>query len=249
MLNSSSKLNMSSSLKSGKRRRVRIGRCVLLMIVLSVLLYGGVRAYKSGSGDVLLVDRISVIGARVIPESKIIALSGIRVGTDMRRVSPDLISAKLLSHSKYLRKVRVDKGLSGQVIIRVWERRPEAVLRSRGRYYLVDDEGFVLEEDVSPDKYRGFKVIEGDVKIALATMRYIEMLYPVLFEKVKLISAEKPSRIVVRLKDGTRVLLRSGNIEEGLENAYLIDSMRRCQGESGGYIDARYDKLVYCGGT
>ncbi len=239
---------MSNSLKGEKDRKVRIGRCVLFMIVLSALLYGGVRAYRSGSGDVLLVDRISVIGARVIPESKIIALSGIRVGADMRHVSPDLISAKLLSHFKYLRKVRVDKGLSGRVIIRVWERRPEAILRSRGRYYLVDDDGFVLEEDVSPDRFRGFKVIEGNSKVALTAMRYIEMLYPVLFKRVRLISAEKPSRIVVCLEDGTRVLLRSDNIEEGLENAYLIDSMRRCQGESGGYIDARYDKLVYCGG-
>jgi len=218
------------------------------MILLSALLYGGVRAYRSGSGGVLLVDRISVMGARIIPESKIIAYSGIRVGADMRDVSPDLISARLLANFKYLRRVKVYKGISGRVIIKVWERQPEAILRSGGRYYLVDDSGFALEEDVSPDKFRGFKVIEGNSKIALTAMRYIEMLYPVLFERVKLISAEKPFKIMVRLDDGTSVFLRLDNIEEGLENAYLIDSMRRCQGESGGYIDARYDKLVYCGG-
>lgn len=227
---------------------MKIGRWILLALILSAAVYGGVRAYRDGSGDVLIVDRISVIGAQIIPKSKIISISGIRMGMDMRRVSPNSISKRLLSHFRYLKRVKVSKGISGEVVIEVKERQPEAVLRSGNRYYLIDDEGFVLEEDVSPERFKGFKMIEGKPGIALAVMKYVRMLYPVLYERTTLVSAREPFEIVLHLEDGARILLNAEEIEEGLENAYLVDSIRRGQGEKGGYIDARYDKLVYCGG-
>jgi len=226
----------------------------LCLLVLSAIIYIGLRAYVSGSGRVLLVDRITVVGNRYLSTGEIISASGVRLGIEMKEVDPDRIASTLLSRFSFLKSVEVDKRMSGEVIIRVQERKPAALLSSGGRYHLIDEEGVVLEEDVSPSKFEGLKVIdvledEGElVRISLSVLRFIRLIYPAMFDRVVSIGADSPVRLRVLMEDGTELILSVTNLEEGLENSFLVYSIRKNAGLEGGYIDARDEKLVYCGG-
>lgn len=249
------KQGFSYSLRSRlSNRKPKVGRLILCLLILSVIIYIGLRSYISGSGRVLLVERVTVLGNRYLPAEEIALASGVRPGFEMKRVKPDRIASALLSRFSFLRSVEVDKSVSGEVVIRVQERKPVALLSSRGRYHLIDGEGVVLEEDVSPSRFEGLKVIDvgegGEelVRASLSALRFIRLIYPAMFDRVVSIGADSPVKLRVLMEDGTELILSVTNLEKGLENGFLVYSIRKNAGLEGGYIDARDEKLVYCGG-
>lgn len=246
---------LSYSLRSRSlSRKPKIGRIILCLLILSVILYIGLRAYISGSGGIQLVDKITVLGNRYLSAREIVSASGVRVGIEMKKIDPDRTASVLLSCFRFLKSVEVDKRISGEVIISIQERRPVALLKSGGRYHLVDDEGVILEEDVSPSRFEGLKVIdvrEGEerfMRVSLSVLKFIRLLYPAMFDRIISVRTISPVKVKVLMKDGTELILSVTSLERGLENGFLVYSIRKDMGLEGGYIDARDERLVYCGG-
>jgi len=86
------------------------------------------------------------------------------------------------------------------------------------------------------------------VQLALSVIKHTQEAACELLPEVISINANNPKKITLSLKDGSIAFLEAGYLLAGLENLKTVLLHRKDRGETGGYIDARFSNVVYCGG-
>lgn len=107
-------------------------------VVVSLLIYQtGVKAFP--------VTEIVFYGNTHLSDSELRTLTGISKDESLFSVSPKRVSAKLLQ-SPWVKEVSIRKDFPHRVLIRILESSSFAILEMKGRAFLVDEKGKMLEE-------------------------------------------------------------------------------------------------------
>ena len=104
------------------------------------------------------VQKLSVSGARRVPENQVIAKAGFQIGTNVFRVDLDEIR-KSVEDLDWVRYASVQRVLPDEIIITVIEREPIGLTRIKGEIYQFDAEGKILDPD--PSSGQSFPILDG----------------------------------------------------------------------------------------
>ncbi len=114
--------------------------------------------HLASKSELFRVSSVQIVGCRHLTQRDVLRLSRVTVQDNL--LSLDLRSiAKNIETDPWVRTVEVRRRLPDQLMIRVQERIPVALLKAR-RLYLVGDRGRIIEA-VSRGNYRSFPIITG----------------------------------------------------------------------------------------
>ena len=125
-----------------RRRRARWVAVLLLLAALGVA--GGV-TWALFDSSLFAVRSVVVTGTRLVPESEVLAVAGVRPGTPLIRVSTARIAARVLTITQ-VQGVQVTKTWPDRVVIAVRERTSAlAVALPGGGFDLIDANGVIVQ--------------------------------------------------------------------------------------------------------
>jgi cell division protein FtsQ len=164
------------------------------------------------ASPLLVVRSVTVSGTRLVPRSKVLAVSGVVPGTPLIRVNTARAAARIEQITQ-VRSVQVTRSWPNRLVIVVQERTPALVLPAYGGGYdLADAHGVVLQRvarrpaglplypTVAPEG-----ALRGDPGLTAATAVLGE-LPAQLRHSVKSITAPYPDQVTLRLAGGVTVL-------------------------------------------
>ena len=165
------------------------------------------------ASPLLVVRSVTVSGTRLVPRSKVLAVSGVVPGTPLIRVNTARAAARIEQITQ-VRSVQVTRSWPNRLVIVVQERTPVLVLPAYGGggYDLADAHGVVLQRvtrrpaglplypTVAPEG-----ALRGDPDLTAATAVLGE-LPARLRHSVKSITAPHPDQVTLRLAGGVTVL-------------------------------------------
>lgn len=120
-----------------KKRAGVITVILTLVVILSALVV--VRE------SVLKIRHVAVVGNRQVPWDEVVRAAGLDEPVSFFGLSEEKIMNGINSH-RYLVYQRMEKEFPDRVTLYVRERSIRATIEVSGRYYLIDEEGMVLEE-------------------------------------------------------------------------------------------------------
>ncbi|MGH3397795.1 MAG: cell division protein FtsQ/DivIB [Streptosporangiaceae bacterium] len=127
---------------TARRRRARWVAVLLLLAAMGVA--GGV-TWALFDSNLFAVRSVVVTGTRLVPESEVLAVAGVRPGTPLIRVSTARVAARVLTITQ-VQGVQVTKTWPDRVVIAVRERTSAlAVARPGGGFDLVDANGVIVQ--------------------------------------------------------------------------------------------------------
>jgi len=127
-----------------KARRRRARWMVILLLLAAVGVAGG-GTWALFNLSLFAVRSVVVTGTRLVPESEVLAVAGVRPGTPLIRVSTARVAARVLTITQ-VQGVRVTKAWPDRVIIAVRERTSAlAVARPGGGFDLIDANGVIVQ--------------------------------------------------------------------------------------------------------
>ena len=165
------------------------------------------------ASPLLVVRSVTVSGTRLVPRSKVLAVSGVVPGTPLIRVNTARAAARIEQITQ-VRSVQVTRSWPNRLVIVVQERTPVLVLPAYGGggYDLADAHGVVLQRvtrrpaglplypTVAPEG-----ALRGDPDLTAATAVLGE-LPAQLRHSVISVTAPHPDQVTLRLAGGVTVL-------------------------------------------
>jgi len=244
------------------RQRERRGsalRAVLRTVAVVLLLAGGagVAAHWLLTSPRFAVTRVEVEGASRVSRQRVLAVAGVRPGTNLLRVDPLAVVARLEGIPE-VRRAEVVRALPNHVTIRVEERRPFTLL-STGTLHWLDEDGYLVG-DATRAVAPPVPVISGLSTAELATLRthpsartraaiaLIRVLLrsgSALTQEISEIDMSRPEGPVLYTLDGVEVRLGSEQWEERLARLEGVLTQVAEDPESVRTIDLRFrDQVV-----
>ena len=187
-----------------KRRRRRSrggGRFLSLYLVLAVV----VTAVVIGAGCIVFfkVNQFEVEGNQRYSTEEIAKASGVSKGDNLFLVNKTETARKLLDELAYVRSVNIKRKLPDTLVITVAETNAAAAIQSGKEWWLVNEEGKVLDTTKKPKE---FIQITG-----------LELVSPEAGQSMKVKSEDKPMR------DSLLRLLKARKGRELLEDVRSVD--------------------------
>ena len=189
------------------RRRWRVALCVL---ALAGIVAGAVWALLGSR--LLAVRSVVVTGTRLVPQSEVLAVAGIRLGTPLIRVNPAQVAARVET-IRQVQSAQVTRSWPDRVVIAVLERTPAlAVTAPGGGFDLVDPGGVIVQW--AARRPPGFALylatapvssLRGDPDVGAAAAVLGE-LPARLRASVASVTAPSPDQVTLRLASGVTVL-------------------------------------------
>jgi cell division protein FtsQ len=192
--------------------RRRRARWVALFLLLAAMgLAGGVTWALYDSG-LFAVRSVTVTGTRLVPESEVLAVAGVRPGTPLIRVSTARVAARVLTITQ-VQGVQVTKTWPDRVVIAVRERTSAlAVALPGGGFDLVDADGVIVQSAATrPAGLPLFTTtaaassLRGDPDVAAAAAVLGE-LPASLRSSVASVIAPSPDQVTLSLGSGVTIL-------------------------------------------
>ena len=145
-----------------KVKPVRIMRLAQIMMSISglaILCWGTYEAvFYLRTSPRFEVQKLSVSGARHVPENQVIARAGFEIGTNIFRVNLDEMRDRV-EKIGWVRTAAVQRILPDQIVIRIVEREPIGLTRIKGEIYQFDIDGKILDPD--PASGSSFPILDG----------------------------------------------------------------------------------------
>jgi len=200
----------------GRRREIRReqgARRLRIVVALTAVSLLAVIAIGTLNSELADVDAITVVGNSRTSTEEITAATGITLGRPL--LDLDLpTSQRQVERLPWIAAVNIDRRLDGQVVVRVMEREPVAVLPTDRGFVLIDDTGFQLENVTDhPD---GFVPVQGLVATgqpgeyapqrATLVLNVLRGMTPAIRSEVDRLSVEA-DELVIELTHGGRALL------------------------------------------
>jgi cell division protein FtsQ len=125
--------------------RRRRARWVALFLLLAAMGLAGGVTWALYDSSLLAVRSVTVTGTRLVPESEVLAVAGVRPGTPLIRLSTARVAARVLTITQ-VQGVQVTKTWPDRVVIAVRERTSAlAVALSGGGFDLIDADGVIVQ--------------------------------------------------------------------------------------------------------
>jgi cell division protein FtsQ len=195
-----------------------------------------------------VVQRIVFTGNEHLSDEELTALAGLRRGANILTLSTGAIYAKMME-SPWLRSVSVRKELPDVLRVLIKEAEPLALLDMKGRLFLVDDRGKMLEElrdsrvpflpIISADPFRKKEAFSEAINLVRAVK-----VTGLLSRKDHIeIIARAPEEMAMNI-DGTVVKVGVGDYEEKLRRLLELEEEIRQRRIPVDYIDLRFANKV-----
>jgi cell division protein FtsQ len=203
-----------------RRRRARWVAALLLLAAMGVA--GGV-TWALFNLSLFAVRSVVVTGTRLVPESEVLAVAGVRPGTPLIRVSTARVAARVLTITQ-VQGVRVTKAWPDRVIIAVRERTSAlAVARPGGGFDLIDANGVIVQPAATrPASLPIYTTtaaassLRGDPDVAAAAA-VLDVLPASLRSSVTSVIVPSPDQVTLSLGSGVTILW--GNADDAAAKA------------------------------
>jgi cell division protein FtsQ len=203
----------------------RAGRWKAAFVAALVLGVFGTAAWVLFGSRVLVVRHVEVTGTRIVPKSRVVAATGVRLGGSMIHLDTAAVAGGVAAIPQ-VESVRVVRHWPATLRIEVRERRPVAVAVRGRRYYEIDRFGVtVLATSVRP---RGLVtlVVAAPGPRDPATIAALDVWsrLPVGFRgRVSAVVATDPEAVTLRLRSGVSVVW--GAPERTAEKVRLVEAL------------------------
>ena len=125
-----------------KRKKRRKKHYLLRFLVLIALIAG---AYVFLTSPVFSIDQITIEGNTLMSDDDIIKLSGVKVGDNMFERTGHKVK-EALTENKYIADVKASRELPNIYKIKITERQPVIAVSYNGKYIILDEEGYAVDE-------------------------------------------------------------------------------------------------------
>jgi cell division protein FtsQ len=186
-------------------------RLAVVLLVAAMGIAGGVTWALLGS-SLFAVRSVVVTGTRLVPESEVLAVAGVRPGTPLIRVSTAQVAARVLTINQ-VQGVQVSKSWPDRVVIVVRERTSAlAVALPGGGFDLIDASGVVVRSAAA--RPRGLPLytttaavsaLRGDPDVAAAAA-VVGELPASLRSSVTSVIVPSPDQVTLSLSGGVTIV-------------------------------------------
>ncbi|MGV8908899.1 MAG: cell division protein FtsQ/DivIB [Propionicimonas sp.] len=204
------------------RRRVRQRRRGRNWLIgaLAVALVAGL-AYVIGFSPALTARAVTVAGTKVLTRAEVLDAAGVSTGTPLVWIDPAQVADRV-SGLPAVAEVTVYRDWPDRVRIAITERKPRLAIPAGGGYLLADASGVVFQAVSSAPS--GLVVVEADpnsqqVLVDVGTV--FSALSSATAAKVSRLEAPSRDGIVLRLRDGSRVVW--GSAEDSALKSQVLD--------------------------
>lgn len=132
---------MHKSTKIQKKHR-RFKRLLSLLLIITVVILLIIFSLNS---EIFNIDKIDIIGNIKIDKEKILHISSINIGENIFRISTKDAKESIL-RLPYIKSVMVKRNLPNKINIEVVEREDKLLINNISMYYVIDDEGYILNQ-------------------------------------------------------------------------------------------------------
>ena len=245
--------------RGGRRRRRRRVRWLWVTSALALTVGAGAAVVAAGHWVLttprFAVTAVEVRGASRVPPQRILEVSGIVRGTNLWRIDPDRVRARLESLPE-IRRADVVRELPNRVSILVEERRPFTLVHA-ARLHWLDEEGRLLGEEhhavatevpvirgLSEDELATMRTAPGPrARAAIALIRALLRTGSALAAEISEIDMSRPEGPVLYTIDGVEVRLGDEEWEERLARLEGVLAQVASQNVHG--VDLRFrDQVV-----
>ena len=243
-----------------KVRLHRIKRFFGTVAGLTLIYFAAVTGYSLANSSLFDLVEIAVAGNVTVSREEIVALSGIRIGTNLMNVSR-LAAAESIRTQPYIKEAEVARIFPNRLEIRVTERVPLAIISYDERYLVLDENGYCLTEiglataeswvlPVIRSSSESIRILPGERsadKGVLAALSLIQQLDPLFMENIQSFEAPSAERVAVINTDGLRVLFgQPEDLDRKLQNyeELLLKNAEMCNADTLHYVDLRYDTQI-----
>lgn len=195
-----------------RQTRRRRARWVALLLLLTAMGLAGGVTWALYDSSLFAVRSVTVTGTRLVPESEVLAVAGVRPGTPLIRVSTARVAARVLTITQ-VQGVQVTKTWPDRVVIAVRERTSAlAVALPGGGFDLIDADGVIVQSAATrPAGLPLFTTtaaassLRGDPDVAAAAAVLGE-LPASLRSSVASVIAPSPDQVTLSLGSGVTIL-------------------------------------------
>jgi cell division protein FtsQ len=201
-------------------QRRRRGRTWLVGgLALAVVLAAG---YVVGFSSALAARAVTVAGAKVLTKTEVLDAAAVTTGTPLVWIDPARV-AERVSGLPAVAEVTVSRDWPDAIRIAVTERKPRLAIPAGGGYLLADASGVVFQAvSTAPS---GLVVVEADPnsqRVLVDVGTVFSALSTQTAAKVSRLEAPTRDGIVLRLRDGSRVVWGSAD-DSALKSQVLDD--------------------------
>ena len=241
-------------------RRRRLARVLFTGLGLILIVLAGIAGYALANSSLFDLREIRIEGNLAVPREELLVLSGLRLGTNLLRVSPAEAKAQLLTQP-YIKEVEVRRRFPSEMSIKVVERAPMVLVSYDTQSLILDSEGICLENGnkaaamaaswvQTPAIKSNFAAIQmkpGDKtedEGILAAIALLKQLDAYFMENILEIDAASAWTLSVINLDGLTVYFGPPeNLAQKLQNYedLLIKNREECNADTLEYVDLRYD--------
>jgi len=238
--------------KQGKGSRKGLFRKCLFYL-LGLLFFVGAGIFLSilvyrASGSVFPVQEVVFCGNTHLSDAELRALADIGKNEGLFALSPKVVSTRLLQ-SPWITQVSIRKEFPYRVLIKVQETAPFAILETKGRTYLIDERGKMLEEmkDMVPflpvitaDPFKN----REDFLEALNLAKVVkESKIAAERNRVEIIADKGPEGISM-VMDNLVVKMGQGDYEQKLHRLLALEDEIKKRTITVDYVDLRFANRV-----
>ncbi|MEC4684658.1 MAG: FtsQ-type POTRA domain-containing protein [Nitrospirota bacterium] len=219
-------------------------KSVFFIALTGVIGLSGVYLYGK-TADIMRINRIEVTGNKHLSDKEIISLMKLGQGESMLRISSRELSERVLE-SPWIRDVVIRKELPHTLIVKVKEAEPLALLKRKGRLYIVSRGGEVLEELSQTIAF--LPVIKMDsikkslLKEALKVAGIVREDAFFSDEEIEII-AKTPEEMTLKIGDLT-IKIGKGDYRRKLARLVQLEDEIVRRGIPAGYVDLRFSRRV-----
>lgn len=225
-------------------RRSRRRQIIITVSVIIVVIAGATQLLRSG---VFKVKSVDIAGNKYVSPVKIVETCGVNENTNLLRVPTGKLQAKI-EKDPWVKSVVVKRSLPSTLKIVVDERVPRALISHTGKFYLVDEEMFIIAErqyaegidvpiitDLPVGKIKvGRNLLNGSLENA---MNCLKEMNPAFQKSINLVSASSIDKLTLYNKDNVEILF--GSAENAEDKNKILDTIISKQGKQVIQIDIR----------
>lgn len=191
-----------------KQKRIKILLSFIMAITIIVILIG-----YSLKSELLNINKINIKGNSNISKEKLLHTSAIVTGENIFRISTKDAEKNILK-LPYTKSVKVKRRLPKGIDIEIVEREGKLLVKNISMYYVVDEEGFVLDQFDSINKdlpvVLGLKTDKIDIGDNLFDELDLQDFEDFIIEGEKLGLLNNIYRINIDKEDNVNIVINNG---------------------------------------